>query len=291
MKLLPIVAIALAVVAAAPRVLANDRAACLDAAAKGQTLRDAHKLLEAREQFRLCVATGCPAVVQTDCAGWLAEADKNIPTVVLSAKDSSGNDVFDVSVTIDGVSVATKLDGVALPMNPGPHTFRFQRGDATSGDHEVLVREGQKDMAVAVSLTAPSTVAHPPPGVTPPLGSVGASGGVPWHAIGWVVGGVGVVGLGVGAAFTAITLSKKSAGDCNAQGHCANYASVNDAKNAAPVAGAGLIAGGALVVAGAALLLFTHPNEGALAGSQSASVHALPMLGRDGGGLLLQGLW
>jgi hypothetical protein len=50
---------------------AADQAACLNASSQGQTLRDGHKLIAAREQFQLCANASCPGVVQKDCTMWL----------------------------------------------------------------------------------------------------------------------------------------------------------------------------------------------------------------------------
>src|SRR3954467_14389164 len=102
---------------------AGDRAACFDAASKGQSLRDQHKLLEARDAFRICSQRDCPTSMQSDCTGWLNVIEKSIPSVVLSAKDATGRDVLGATVTLDGQPTATKLDGTPLSLNPGPHNF------------------------------------------------------------------------------------------------------------------------------------------------------------------------
>src|SRR5580704_15746858 len=78
--------------------LAADKAACLDASSQAQTLRDAHQLVEARDQLRICARQICPAVVQADCATWLDAVEKSLPTVVLTAKDGRGGDVINVKV-------------------------------------------------------------------------------------------------------------------------------------------------------------------------------------------------
>ena len=121
--------LAVASVLVARGALADEKAACLDASSKGQTLRDQHKLVEARQQLRVCAAGGCPSVVQTDCAAWLADVEKAIPTVVLAAKNGAGADLFDVKVSVDGQPLASRLDGQALPLDPGPHAFRFEGAD------------------------------------------------------------------------------------------------------------------------------------------------------------------
>jgi hypothetical protein len=265
---------------------ADEKAACFEAAGKGQTLRDAHKLVEARVQFRICAAATCPPAVQTDCTGWLGDADKAVPTVVLSAKDVSGEDAFDVSVSLDGTPVAARLDGAAIPVDPGPHTFRFQWPDGTTVDRQTLVPEGQKAMVVsAVRAAAPT--APPQPVSTAPAVAKPSDG--PWHTIGWIVGGVGVAGIGLGVAFTAVTLSDKSAAQCNSAGVCSKYSSVSSARSAAPVAGTGLIGGSALVLAGAALLLFTR--ESTEAPAQARDLHVAPMIAREANGVSLIGTW
>jgi hypothetical protein len=63
--------------------LADGKAECLAAASRGQTLRDAHSLVEARVQFQACARRECPAIVQTDCGAWLDAVERTLPSVVL----------------------------------------------------------------------------------------------------------------------------------------------------------------------------------------------------------------
>src|SRR5579883_3482211 len=102
MKIHLFAALSIATALSAQHALADDRAACLQAASQGETFRDAHRLIEARDQFRICAQQRCPAVVQKDCASWLDAAERGISTVVLSAKDDHGVDLGDVTVTVDG---------------------------------------------------------------------------------------------------------------------------------------------------------------------------------------------
>ena len=148
---------------------ADDKAACLDAASKGQSLRDQGKLVEAREQFRRCAAQGCPQMVVQDCGGWLSDVEKNLPTVVVTAKDGAGNDSVDVKVTLDGQPLLAKLTGEALPVNPGPHAFHFEGAGGLTVDRQVLVKQGDKNQEVAAVLGAPAaaTPAAPQPPAAP----------------------------------------------------------------------------------------------------------------------------
>jgi hypothetical protein len=100
----------LAGVATAKTSAAQDKAACLDAADKGQQLGSAHKLIEARDKFRVCAAAGCPAVVQGDCAGWLDAVEKDLPNVVPLAKDDAGNGLPRKGPMIPRASTRTRVD-------------------------------------------------------------------------------------------------------------------------------------------------------------------------------------
>jgi hypothetical protein len=98
---------------------ADDKVACADAALKGQTLGRSHKLVAAREQLRVCAQSMCPTLVRTDCASWLADVEKALPTVVVTAKDEAGRDLYDVKVSANG--------------RPSPASSRVNRSRSTPG--------------------------------------------------------------------------------------------------------------------------------------------------------------
>lgn len=257
---------------------ADPKAACLDAAAKGQRLRDAHKLVEAREQLRVCAAAACPAVVQRDCAGWLADVDKALPTVVVSAKNGAGADLVAVKVTVDGQPLVSKLDGEAVPIDAGPHTFHFEATDGKL-DKQVVIKEGEKDQPVAVVIGAPPAAAS---GAEQPVGSSS-----PWKTVGWVLGGAGVVGLGVGTVFGILAMNDKSAAHCDSSNVC-DPGTTSGIKTAALVSDIGWIAGGVLLAGGAALVLFGPHGRGHEA---AVSVRVAPTLVAGGGGAVVGGSW
>ena len=238
---------------------ADDKAACLAATQQAQSLRDAHKLVEAREQLRICARQQCPAVVQKDCLTWLGEVEKSLPTVVATAKDEAGSDLGDVKVTLDRAPPVTT--GTA-PVTPPPPP----------------------------SATSP---AQPPPAPTPATTAGAPSGGSrPWKTVGWILGGVGVVGLGVGAAFGLMAMSDRNNANCGTGDNAtwgSNYCDagpISSAKSAAGVANIGFIGGGVLI-AGGLVLVLTAPgsHEGA------ATLKLAPMVGTGHGGLAVGGGW
>jgi hypothetical protein len=274
-----------------------DDAACLDAAAKGQRLRRTHKLVEAREQLRVCAAAACPTVVQSDCAGWLATVEKALPSVVVTAKDDAGASLVDVNVTVDGQPFAARLDGQALSIDPGSHTFHFEAPGGSTLDQLVVVPEGEQNERVAVVLPKRSSPSPPPaandtgaaePPHPPPSDRGGAHGGAPWKTVGWVLGGAGVVGLGVGTAFGILAISDHNAAKCNAS-HVCLTGPLSNARGAALASDIGLAAGGVLFATGLGLVIFA-PHEGGEERAATAAV-IVPVIVPGGGGLAAAATW
>ncbi len=280
MKSLLLLALLAPTALVATAAFADGKAACLDAASRGQRLRDAHKLVEARDQFRVCAAGGCPAVVQGDCANWLIEVDKAMPSVVVTAKSGAGADLVNVKVSVDGQPLVPKLDGQAVSMNAGPHTFHFEGEDGTSVDQQVMVKEGEKSQSVAAVL-------GPVPSVPSAAGAQGASapGGASrpvGKTLGWVLGGMGVAGLGVGGVFGVLAMQDKSK-DC--VGSVCNAGTLSGIKTEALVSDIGWIAGGVLLAGGAALVLFTPSRSH----EATAGVRLAPIVTGSGAGMVAVG--
>jgi hypothetical protein len=268
-----------------------DKATCLTAVTSGQRLRDTHKLVAAREQFRVCGRSECPAVVRSDCASWLAELDKTLPTVVLSAKDGAGRYVVDVRVSVDGQPLVGKLNGQAVAVDLGLHTFRFERLDDASkvATQQALVKEGEKAQSVSVVLSEAGSAAPPPsssadaasdgsarPATTPPPST--STPGSTFRLLGLVLGGAGVVGMGVG---TGIALDAKSKDNraANETGTAQKNDSVS-AVNEGNVATVVLVVGAAMAAAGVVLWL-TAPSATTGGPAESATNLALATDGRE----------
>ncbi len=195
---------ALAVSAAAslvaPAALADDKADCFAASEKAQQLRDDHKLLKGREQFLACARDVCPAAVKKDCADQVAEIDKRTPTVVVRAKDKAGQDLVAVKVTSDGEPLTEQLDGHAVPLDPGVHTFRFEAAGNEPFEQKVVLGEGEHNRPITANFGKGGA----------DVGAGGGSGkkGAPIGA--FVVGGIGLVAMGVAPIFYAMGLSERS---------------------------------------------------------------------------------
>jgi hypothetical protein len=275
-----------AAAAASPTLsLADSSAAsqCIAAAEQSQPLRDHSKLRAAREKLLVCSRPECPSFVRTDCTKWLADLDGVMPRVVFSAVDSTGADLVDVRVRLDGEEVARHLDGSEMAIDPGEHTVRFEHAGSAPVEQQLVVRVGDRHRSV--SATFAPTVA-PQPSAPLPLArdeSVAPEGHrslvLPLALI-----GVGVAGLGVASYFWLSGLGDHSTmGSGCAVTHSCTQSAV-DAGQAKLVAGD--VAGGLGIVAaaiGTGILLFGGPRAPA---PSSAALQVRPVAGGAAIGVL-----
>jgi hypothetical protein len=243
---------------------------CIAANGQAQSLRRAGKFAQARAQLATCVDPHCPKLVSADCASRLDELDRAQPTVLFDVKDAAGHDLASVHVDIDGQPLTAALDGTAIPVDPGQHTFHFQAEGQPPATEMLVIQEQEKGRrehvtlgtpAVASSTTAPTTESAPPP-----LQTHSAR-----RTIGLVVGGVGVAGVAAGAVFGLLASSAKNDYEAHCGSSIHQAAAVcdptgisghQDASTKAALSTAFFIGGGVLA-AGGAVLFFTAPKAAA----------------------------
>ncbi len=235
----------------------------------------------------------------------IATLEPKLSRLVIDVAPPTAN-VPGLEVKRDGLLIAQPVWGTAVPVDPGDHVI--QASAPGKKRWEAVVNLGPKADKAKLSipiLDDEAVVARPAPTsptvrtADPSLAGPEAAGGGPaktdgssGRTIGFVVGGIGIAALGVGAVFgvRAITKSSDAKSLCST-GPCANAEAVStnsDAKTAARVAditvGAGLVA-----VAVGAYLVLSAPRS---APASSAKTSMLtPTLDRYGGGLSLQRTW
>jgi hypothetical protein len=297
MRLCLLVPLALAALTLAPVVQAAGPSVtdCLSATEAAPKLRASHKLREARKQLLVCAAPTCPAEIRADCTHGIDEVNATLPTVVFTVKSGTGQELSAVKVTMDGEVVAQQLDGSALTLDPGSHSFKFEMAGQAPVTQTFILHEGDKGRretvvmgsapsagpvaVVPVPVAAAPVVAPPPPPppvVLPPpppetTAAVNASGAMSGQRVlGIVVGSVGVAGLAVGGIFGGLAASSYSTAnnECPSHSGCSPQA-MNDRSSAstlASVSTAGIIAGGVLVVGGLTVFLTAPKHSAATVG-------------------------
>ncbi|WP_394836481.1 hypothetical protein LVJ94_06195 [Pendulispora rubella] len=209
------------------------------------------ELLSARTKLRVCAGETCPGLVRTDCVEWLGQVERAIPSILVEAKSDEG-DVFDVAVTLDGKLVASTLDGRPIELDPGLHTVRFAKHGKPSLEQKVLAREGERGKSVTASWLTPATV----PSVSRPPNEGNTSRPVPTSV--FVLGGIGLAGMGGFAVFAALGAQKRNELETGCAPFC-NADQVRPAKTDYLVADISLAIGaGALL--GAAIAFFARPD-------------------------------
>jgi hypothetical protein len=172
--------------------------ACIDAVERGQSLRDKVKLTQAKASFLVCASSACPEIIQRDCAQWIAELETRIPTVIITASDPAGHDVVYVRVLVDGEPFADRLDGIAVPIDPGIHILRLEPMNGPPLEQTVVVREAEKYQKQHFTLPAqaPTAPVSPRISVTPPMVEHAVSGRANFGT--GAIAGVSVAGVAAG---------------------------------------------------------------------------------------------
>jgi hypothetical protein len=265
-----------------------DDAACINAIEQALTLRKGGKLHDALKTLATCSDVACPAEVRTECTQRIDALGAAMPTVVFAAKDGAGDDLYAVTVTMDGASLATTLDGRPVSIDPGEHAFRFETAGQPPVDKTLVVREGEKNRVETV-LLGPAT--PPPPQVPAPPATPSPSTWSTRKTLAVVTGGAGIVGLGLGIGWAAFASSdqSKEKSNCSASS-CTNQpqatADYNTAQKNATGATIGVLAGAALI-AGGVVLWITAPSQASAQGTVAWGV--APAVLPSGGGLAVGG--
>ncbi len=173
-----------------PAAAESERSACATTAEQAQELRTAHKLREAQEKLLTCAQPTCPTVVRTDCMQWLSEVDRAMPSVVIKASGPTYRDIIAVRVWLDGVMLFDRLNGLARPVDPGIHDFRFEADGMVPVEEQVVIREGEDRRMLVVQFNAlpNSSFATSSPDETARVRRL--------PVLPFVFGGVGLVALG-----------------------------------------------------------------------------------------------
>ena len=218
--------------------------ACLAAHEQGQDLRKTGKLRKARAKFARCAQSTCPGPIVSDCTQWSSEVQQAIPTVVFAGTGTDGKETSAIKVLLDGMPLVERLDGKAVEVDPGEHTFQFEHS-GKSKKETFIIREGERNRVLSISFqekTEPP-VAKPPEKQPPPEPKEpekppeplrSAKGSKPVAPL-----VIGLAGLGVGLGFGAWALGLKGTvtDKCNTSSHqCSDEQGRDAAKLGTPVA-------------------------------------------------------
>ena len=292
-------------------------AQCLAASDNCLTARTANRLKDARALALVCAARSCPAEIRAECTKRAAAYGALIPTLVFDVKNEGGDDVSKVKVTMDGAPFADVLDGSAIEIDPGEHAFVFTSGDlgatktlvlregeksrrerivlhvggaggATSSGGTNGANAGANGGGSGSGTAGGSNASGTGSGSGGSAAGGGDAGGAPlttsnssgsegYKFAGYVVGGVGIIGLGLGTYFGLAAASNwsSSQSECKSSASCPDRASaVSDHDSASQNGLASTIAfaaGGAAVTTGILLIVLSPSTPASKASAQASS--------------------
>jgi hypothetical protein len=271
---------------------AGPKEACVESHSRGQDMREKGQLMNAHHAFVACAQSGCPSLIQGDCARFAEEVDRLLPTVSFGARDSHAADLPTATVYVDETLVATRLDdGKSYSFDPGKHSVKFVH-DGKETTLKVILNQGEKGRTIVATFTDPragtstSESNEPKPAPEPKR-----------SAVPLVVAGIGGAALVTGGVLFGMGLLKvpsncsMSARDCAAP---PGDSSLSDAQSSVSLmnVGLGVGAAGTAVLVGGLVWYFTRPAlpTGETAG-RTARVRPLvtPFVGRESAGLSVLG--
>ncbi len=198
-----------------------------------------------------------------------------------------------IEVKWDGKRFGEGSWGTAIPVDSGEHTIEASAPGKKSWTGKVTVKAAGGTMTAEVPAftnVVVESAALPAPATPAPAG---------WstqRTVGIVVGAAGLVGIVVGSVFGAKAMSA----DSDSHAHCVapeltrcdpqGQQLGKDAFSAATASTVGFLLGGAAVVGGVVTFL-TAPTGAQKSASGAWRFEARPMVGAQGGGLVLSGRW
>lgn len=204
----------------------------------------------------------------------MAALDKRVPRLTIRLAPDTPEDA---KVLRDDVEYGAASLGVPIPVNPGDHMIVVAAPRRAKKAYPVTISEGQaREITVTVGKVLPDgasaeelELAPPPPEGSPPPRAVAPDTSTApdsSRTIGWILGGVGVVGLGTGIV-TGLMLDERQStvdANCDSKTKLCNdegYSAAQDGKTLRTVSFVGWGIGLAGIAAGGYFLFLAGPSK------------------------------
>jgi hypothetical protein len=227
-------------------------------------------LVEARdallEAHRFPKAANEPAAFTTarvDAERHAQELGERIPSLLVKIEGAVSG--YDLHLTIDKVALPPAAAQLPIKLNPGHHVVLVSSDATYDASAEADLVEKQA-ASVTIKLSPKPLSERNKAGSSKTLRTVGL-----------ITGGLGVVGVGIGAFFGLQASSKQDDANCP-DNRCKDESSaemLRDANSAATISNIGFIAGGVLVAAGVTMFVLGGSSSHEKTPS-TARVHILP---------------
>lgn len=228
----------------------------------------------------------------------IAALEPKLSKLLISVPDAAK--VSGLTIKRDGAPITPSAWDMAVPVDAGEHTIEVSAPGKKSRSFKLTVEANAATATQEIEPLedAPRTAGDAGAGgagTGSPARDSGGSRGSTQRTLGWVAGGLGVLGLGAGLVFELRRSSKEderskicpTGKNCTADDQ-ANINSLNDdVSSAAQLETISFIAGGALI-AGGVILLLTAPTDDPKPAARWA---VAPAVGKNTFGLAATGRW
>jgi hypothetical protein len=125
---------------------------CVEAHDNARVLMLEEKWLEAREGMNRCQDAVCPLAIRSDCAAWLEEVARILPTLlVVVERDDDGK--APVELELDGRRLELPNPPRPIEVLPGTHLLRVNLVPYPQVERVVVLNKGDKNHVVRVQFT------------------------------------------------------------------------------------------------------------------------------------------
>lgn len=171
------------------------KASCAQAYESAQESRASGQLQDTRERLAFCARPECPSFVQKDCARWLEEVDRELPSIVLYPVGLDADATARATVRVDGKELPGALAGGPIVLDPGRHELIVERPGEPPLTRVIMAQQGVQNRSIKLELGPVDDAAGSD---VPQLQADGtSSGSSPLRPYAYAAWGVGAVGLGV----------------------------------------------------------------------------------------------
>jgi hypothetical protein len=127
----------------------HDRRSCVVVYKAAEKLASSSHLRRAKELMLACAKPACGVPLRRSCLLRAAQLQEDIPTIVPVVTDDPAPK--GVQVSMDGELLTSRIDGSAVPIDPGTHEFSFSDAEGVIGSQKVVILQGQRNRPIAVS--------------------------------------------------------------------------------------------------------------------------------------------
>ena len=128
----------------------DGRGSCAASYKTAQEQEQSGHLVEASRLLSKCADEACGSSMSQECTTRSSQLALALPSVVVLVTDSAGEPLVDVQVKMDGEILTSHLDGLSVPVDPGPHEFTFSAGGKAFAPQKITVSKGEHNRQVSV---------------------------------------------------------------------------------------------------------------------------------------------